>query len=233
MSAYWDLVDKVHWEKEQVLRNLIVLDIIKSGVFDKLVSQEQVQVKGGRHTIFALTLVFGVANCDGAAPQSNGVGAMETSSGKAKIQDSNCRESVVNVCRANLEETVERGFRKECTTSIRGPIGELSHRFILLKTGDQSVVVRPPVPVRREKVIELYSKLKVLDCKVGPKEMLGSDLANIPGLVNYMAKHVIITLYSCNPTKRNDDACCGVICTPANVRDVVMQRQPAPRLDLL
>jgi hypothetical protein len=208
------------------LQKLIVLNIIESGVVDKLVSQGHLQVEGGRHNVSALILAFTVANPNGAAPRSNVVGAMETSDGGAIIRDSNRRESVANARRAKLEKTIEREFRPEWANSIGGPINELSEIFSLLKTGNQPVVVRPPVG--REAVLELYGELKKLDPKFNPKAMLSSDLANLPGLVNYMATHAIISPYSFDLRKCNDNACCGAICTPANVRDVVMQRQPAP-----
>ena len=67
MTAVRDLANKVHREKEQALQKLIVLDIIESGVVDKLVSQEQLQVECGRHNVSTLTLVFAVANRNGAA----------------------------------------------------------------------------------------------------------------------------------------------------------------------
>ena len=82
-------------------------------------------------------------------------------------------------------------------------------------------------------MLNLYDDFKKLDSKFDPKAMLSSNLATIPSLVNYMAKHAIVTPYSFNLKKCNYEACHGAIHTPANIWHVVMQRQYVPRLDPL
>ena len=67
-AAVCDLANNFDREKGQALQKLIFLNIVESEVVDKLVSQEHLQVEGGRYNVSALILVFTVTNPNGAAP---------------------------------------------------------------------------------------------------------------------------------------------------------------------
>ena len=53
----------------------------------------------------------------------------------------------------------------------------------------------------------------------------------MPTMKTWMDKNCIFTPYSMSIQEFNDRSCCDQFHTPINVRDLVMQRQPTPRLD--
>jgi len=82
-------------------------------------------------------------------------------------------------------------------------------------------------------IVGLYDELKAIDPNFNKESMLKSDMVKMMNMSKYWDKHAVATPYSFDLRKCNNEDCCGVIRTPMEVRDLVMQRTPTPRHDPL
>jgi hypothetical protein len=77
----------------------------------------------------------------------------------------------------------------------------------------------------------LHSILFKIDDKYDPSYRNAEDAKKMPALSAWMKKHALILPYSISIRKCNDVSCCGKLRSPVASRDLVMQRQPTPRID--
>lgn len=78
----------------------------------------------------------------------------------------------------------------------------------------------------------LYDELAKIDKNFQPTICRTDHLSQVPELCFYVADHVVLTPYSLDFQKFSSVACCGRKRTPVQFRELAMQRQPTPRLDL-
>ena len=100
-----------------------------------------------------------------------------------------------------------------------------------MKPGGRHVKVYPCVGPETEK--ELHASLSKIDPNFNKELYKAKDLKKMPGMMLWMDIHCLITPYSISIQRCDNERCCGEFCSPVEngVRDLIMQRQPTPRID--
>jgi len=126
-----------------------------------------------------------------------------------------------------------RDFRAEWDESIRVPIRDIENRFKRLKPGGRPVKLYPRVGPEIEK--ELHAILVKIDPAYDEGFNKAEDLKKMPAMKSWMNAHCLITPYCFSIQRCKNIECCGEFRSPVEggVRELVMQRQPTPRLDTL
>ena len=160
---------------------------------------------------------------------SDVAGALTTETGVEIIRDGSLPSAIAKSKFDKAVEEASKDFLQEYKTSIAAPIDAICKRFANLETSGKKVIVSPRVP--EEAVTTLHNHLKAIDPAYTPSITKTEHMKKVPKLEGFIRSHAVITPYSLSIQKCNDAACCGVIRTPLEVRDLALQRQPTPRLD--
>ena len=162
---------------------------------------------------------------------SNVSSAIEANGGMSINQNGSLAMDVLKTKRDRAAVKASQDFREQWRESIQEPIDYLSQRFSRLKTDSRPIVVRPHVPTSAVEAI--YDELNKIDQNFTPDISRAEDLKKVPKLALWMDTHTVRTPYSISFQRCGNVACCGEFVSPTEngVRDLVMQRQPTPRLD--
>lgn len=186
-------------------------------------------LEAGTHSVMSLILDY--LSLADVVPSTDVASAILTSRGRRITRDPTLGQTLLLSRIKKETATSKHDFRGEWAKSIGAPIREIGARMSKLKTGDHNVVVADRVP--REDIVGLYDELKAIDPNFNKESMLKSDMVKMKNMSKYWDKHAVATPYSFDLRKCNNEDCCGVIRTPMEVRDLVMQRTPTPRHDPL
>ena len=117
----------------------------------------------------------------------------------------------------------------ECDKSIGAHIIFIFEHSSQLEVNKKSAVLTHHVALAA--VTNLYDTLAYIDPAYLPVIHLAAYLPKIPKLAKFMDVHYVIPPCSLYIQRYNIVACCGKSCAHVEVRDTLVQRQPAPWKD--
>jgi len=156
-------------------------------------------------------------------------GTMATRTSMSIVQDGSLQLKVMTSKYEKAKLLSIQDLRTEWKQGMKVPIDLITDRFSQMKTGNQDVVVSPGVT--EEQCDKLHINLNGIDSNYSSKITTKEHLNQVGDLVSWMKTHSVYTPYSFSVQKCNKVSCCGVMRTPIEFRDLVMQRQPTPQPD--
>ena len=154
---------------------------------------------------------------------------IEMEEGQHQTRSVTITRSVISSQRDKAEEKAGQDFRAVYNASIKEPMDGICDRLSKVVISGKSAHVTPRVDPSAEK--ELHEILLKIDSKYNKSYRTAEEAKKMPNLVAWYGKHVVIHPYCVSIKKCNDETCCKPCRSPADIRPLVMQRQPTPRID--
>ena len=153
----------------------------------------------------------------------------ETEDGQRQTRNSTITTSTILAKQASAEEIVQRDFREAYDASVKVPMDAICDRLSKLVISGKPVNITPRVGSSIEE--GLHGSLLKIDEKHDQSFRTSEDQKKMPALSTWMKKHASVLPYSISIRKCSDISCCLPCRSAAEIRDLVLQRQPTPRLD--
>lgn len=154
---------------------------------------------------------------------------IELEDGQSQTTSQAIAKSAIKSKLAEARKVVSRDFRSAYDESVKQPIDAINERLSKLVVSGKPVSVTPRVQSSVEE--DLHSILSKIDNKYDQSYRNAEDAKKMPTMSIWMKKHALILPYSISIQKCNDVSCCGELRSPVAFRNLVMQRQPTPRMD--